>query len=272
MQSTLPSRTCNTVSLLAIRQIARCWMVAGAILMLGGCVSQQTYDSARQEAKARANELAQAQAEIQSLEQQRDAAHAANQRDEHALGNLKSELQNIRASFDRIRKSNQAKLAALQQSIASLRARHQAMLKEISETKRHEKKLEALTSQHEQTMATTPPGPEAHVTPVDGLQQEPRLVAVITPQSTQTEESPSHTSPTPSPFQRDVPITPTLSSSTATPHTAPTIVTIPAPTNVPEKTAAVTTAAPNIPPAPQNESWFSSMTGWLTSMFDWIWS
>jgi hypothetical protein len=272
MQSTLPSRTCNTVLLLIIRRITRCWMVAGAILTLGGCVSQQTYDSARQEAKARANELAQAQAEIQSLEQQRDAAQAANQRDERALGNLKSELQDIRASFDRIRKSNQAKLAALQQSIASLRARHQAMLKEISETKRHEKKLEALTAQHEQTMATMPLSLEAHVTAVDGLQQEPRLVAVITPRSTQPEESPSYTSPAPGPSRPDVPIAPTVSSSTATPPTASTIVTTSAPTNVPAKTAAVTTAASNIPPASQNESWFSSMTGWLTSMFDWIWS
>ena len=63
--------------------------------------------------KARANELAQAQAELQTLEEQRDATQQANQRDERTLGDLKGELQKIKSSFDQIRKTNQAKLTAL---------------------------------------------------------------------------------------------------------------------------------------------------------------
>ena len=77
------------------------------------------------------NELAQTQAEIQSLEQQRDATHLANQRDERALANLKSEMKKIQVSYDQLHKTNQAKLAALEHNIAALRSRHQAMLKEI---------------------------------------------------------------------------------------------------------------------------------------------
>ena len=139
MQSITPRRTLVTVFPRNIRRIALCWMVGSAALTLGGCVSQQTYESARHEAKTRANELAQTQAEIQSLEQQRDATHAANQRDERTLGNLKSELKKIQTSFDQIRKTNQTKLTALQHNIAALRARHQAMLKEITETKRYQR-------------------------------------------------------------------------------------------------------------------------------------
>ena len=76
MQSTTASRPFTIASLLNIRRVAVCWMVGGVVLMLGGCVSQQRYEGARQEANTRANELAQVQAEIQILEQQRDAAHA----------------------------------------------------------------------------------------------------------------------------------------------------------------------------------------------------
>jgi len=275
MQLTI-SRTYTAASLLNIRRLALRWIITGTVLTLGGCVSQQTYDSARQEAKTRANELAQAQAEIQNLEQQRDATHAANQRDERNLGNLTRELQNVRASFDQIRKGNQAKLTALQQSLAALRTRHQAMLNEISETKRYEKKLEALTAQHEQAMATMPTGPEAHVTTVEGLQQESRMVAVITPQSLRPEESTSGASPVPPAFPRDVPASPALGPLTATAPTTSTTVAAPAPASLPSKAApvAAATSSPttSIPPAPQNQSWFSSMTGWLSSMFDWIWS
>ena len=276
MQSTTASRPFTIASLLNIRRVAVCWMVGGVVLMLGGCVSQQRYEGARQEANTRANELAQVQAEIQILEQQRDAAHAANQRDERTLGNLKSELQNIRASFDQIRKSNHAKLAALQHSLTALRSRHQAMLKEISETKRYEKKLEALTAQHEQAMATMPAGPEAHVTTVDSLQQESRMVAVITPSTLKPEEPSASAPPTAAPSPPDIPAATDLSPSTATPQATSTVAAAPVPASVPARTEPVsaTTASPttSTPPAPQNESWFSSMTGWLASMFVWLWS
>lgn len=276
MQSITTSRRFTVATPRNIHRGTLCWMVASAILLLEGCVSQQTYETARHEAKTRANELAQAQAEIQSLEQQRDATHAANQRDERALVNLKSELQKIKSSFDQIRKTNQVKLAALEHHLAALRARHQAMLKEISETKRYEKKLEALTAQHERELATTPAGPEAHVTPVDGLTQKPHMVAVITPESPQVGGASSFSSPAPTPSQLDAPPAAGANPAALAPLTPSAAVVAPPTSNIPTKTGPVnvTTASPTItsPPAPQNESWFSNMTGWLTSMFDWIWS
>ncbi|ULA60349.1 MAG: hypothetical protein LZF60_230085 [Nitrospira sp.] len=252
-----------------------CWMVGGAALTLGGCVSQQTYDTARHEIKTRAGELAQTQADIHNLEQERDAAHLANQRDERALANLKHELKTIQASYDQLHKANQAKLALLEHNIAALRAKHQAMLKEISETKRIEKRLEALTTLRERTMATQQPGPEAYVTPVDTVQQEPHMVAVITPQPSQAETpstaptpaaAPSSTIPAPS-------VTVAPAPSTASPATA---VAAPAAPNAPAKVsqAAATPPAPRpVPaPAPQDESWFSSVTGWFSSLIDWLWA
>lgn len=276
MQSITLRRTLIAASLENIRRVALCWMVGSAALTLGGCVSQQTYESARHEAKARSNELAQAQAEIQSLEQQRDATHAANQRDERTLGNLKSELKKIQTSFDQIRKTNQAKLAALQHNVAALRARHQAMLKEITETKRYEKRLEALTAQHEQEMANTPTGPEARVTPVEGILQEQHMVAVITPQSPQMDNSSMSSSPAPAPSQLDASPAASVNPPAATPPSTAAVAAAPAPPSIPAKTAQapVTTPSPNssAPSAPQNDSWFSSMTGWLTSIFDWLWT
>jgi hypothetical protein len=255
-----------------IRCVSICWMAISTALSMGGCVSQETYDIARHEAKAKANELAQAQAELQTLEEQRDATHAANQRDEHTLSDLKGELQKIKSSFDQIQKTNQAKLTALEHTIAALRARHQAMLKEIAETKQYEKKLEALTARHERELASMPGG---HVANVDGLPQEPRMIAVITPQSPQPGGAPSIVFPTPAPSQLDAPSTIDANAAAAPAPLTTAAPTTPGPSNILAKTGpASATASPttSIPPAPQNESWFSNMTGWLASMFEWIWS
>ena len=271
MQSNTPRRTFATASSRTIRRLALCWILGSATLTLGGCVSHQTYENARHEATASANELAQVQAEIQSLEQQRDTTQAANQRDERILGNLKGELQQIRTSFDQIRKSNQAKLAALQHNLAALHARHQVMLKEITETKRYEKRLEALTAQHEHELAATPAGPVTHMTAVEGLSQEPHMVAVITPQSPQVDRSSTTSSPAPAPSQLDAPAAASMNQPAATPQATAALVATLAPPSTPAKSAEAP-AAPSAPSASRNDSWFSSMTGWLTSIFDWLWT
>lgn len=264
MQVITPRPILATASPRNIRQIALCWVLGVAALMLGGCVSQQTYETARHEVKTRATELAQTQADIQSLEQQREETHLANQREERALATLKGELKKIQLAYEQLHKSNQAKLAALEYSIAALRARHQAMLKEISETKRIEKRLEALTARHEHTMATTQSGPEARVTTVDGRPQEPHLVAVITPHTPQVDPTPTPAVPAPAASQAPAVLQP-----------APVVATLPSP-STPAK-AAQAPAAPQVSrpataAAPQDESWFSSVTGWFTSLFDWIWA
>ena len=246
-----------------------CWVVAGAALTLGGCVSQQTYDTARHEQKTRAGELAQTQADIHSLEQERDAAHLANQRDERALASLKNELKHIQASYDHLHKANQAKLALLEHNIAALRAQHQAMMKEISETKRIEKRLEALTTLRERTLATQQPRPEAQATPVDTVPQESRMLAVITPQPSETETSSALPGPGPAPSQTTPAASTTLSPASATPSA-------PAAPNVPAKMSQASAAPPTARPVPaavpQDESWFSSVTGWFSSLINWLWA
>jgi outer membrane murein-binding lipoprotein Lpp len=267
MQVITPRPILATASPRNIRPIALFWMLGVGTLMLGGCVSQQTYETARHEVKTRATELAQTQADIQSLEQQREETHLANQREERSLATLKGELKKIQLAYEQLHKSNQAKLAALEYSIVALRARHQAMWKEISETKRIEKRLEALTAQHEHTMATTPSGPEARVTTVDGSPQEPHLVAVITPQTPQIDSTPTASQAPPAATSAD--------TTPAVPQPAPVVATPPSP-STPAK-AAQAPAAPQAPrpataAAPQDESWFSGVTGWFTSLFDWIWA
>lgn len=217
MQPTTPSSRAANASALTTRAMTLCWIVGSAALMLGGCVSQRTYDAAKQEVKTRANELAQTQSDIKGLEQQREEAHLANQRDERALAALKSELRQIQASYDQIHKANQAKLALLEHNIAALRARHQAMAKEISETKRLEKRLEALTAEREQTMAPTDAATDAHATMIDHVQPAPPMVAVLTPQLN-TGESPAAS---PAPAATPAPAQPTPHRRRVSPRRRP---------------------------------------------------
>lgn len=252
-----------------------CWMVGGAALTLGGCVSQHTYDTARHEVKTRAGELAQTQNDIHSLEQERDAAHLANQRDERTLANLKDELKKIHASYDQIHKANQAKLALLEHNIAALRARHQAMVKEIGETKRLEKRLEALTAEREQTMAPVEAPTDAHATMIDHVQPAPPIVAVLTPQPSPAESSTASPAPAATPTQTSAPTAANLAPATTVPQPAPTVAPpapSPAPAQVAQAPVAPAAPRPATATAPQEDSWFSSVTGWFSSLLNWIWA
>ena len=66
MQVITPRPILATASPRNIRPIALFWMLGVGTLMLGGCVSQQTYETARHEVKTRATELAQTQADIRA--------------------------------------------------------------------------------------------------------------------------------------------------------------------------------------------------------------
>lgn len=277
MHPMTPSSQAANVSALTPRAITLCWMVGSAALMLGGCVSQRTYDAAKQEVNARANELAQTQSDIKGLEQQREEAHLANQRDERALAAIKNELKEIQASYDQIHKANQAKLALLEQNIAALRARQQAMVKEIGETKRLEKRLEALTAEREQTMAPVDAATDTHATMIGHVQPAPPMVAVLTPQPSPVESATTSSAPTatPAPSQTSAPTATNLAPATTVPQPAPTVApSTPSPAPVKVAQAPVTPPAPRpaTPAAPQEESWFSSVTGWLSSLLNWIWA
>lgn len=259
-----------------LRRIALCWIVGSTVLTLG-CVSQQTYDNAKQEAKDHSNELAQTTADIQSLEQQRGASQIANQRGEQTVANLKSEIHKLHTSLDQIQKANQAKLAALRLNIAALRARHQAMVKEINDTKRYEQRLKAITAQQLQEMAYLPPGPDAHVATAESIPQEQQMVAVLTPRFPEADRSTTRPSLMVTSSQATDAPPARMTAPAAFPlQTTPSVVASPSPSSIPEKTVQ---AAPVIPPspnhsgpsAPQDGSWFTGLTGWLTSLFDWLW-
>ncbi|MBS0170288.1 MAG: hypothetical protein JSR62_08015 [Nitrospira sp.] len=266
------SRAAN-VSAPTPRAITLCWILGSAALMLGGCVSHRTYDAAKHDLKTSANELAQTQSDIHGLEQQRDEAHLANQRDERALTALKSELKTIQASYDQIHKANQAKLALLEHNIVALRARHQAMLKEIGETKRLEKRVAALEAERGQSVAPVDATADGHATMIDHAHPATPVVAVVTPEPVSVESALSSPAHTAAPVQPTVPPSASLTSPATTPApiVAPSTAS-PAPAKVAQAASAPPAPRPATAAAPQEESWFSSVTGWFSSLLNWIWA
>ncbi len=247
------------------------WIVGTVLLPLVGCVSTNTYEAARQEAKQRYGELARTQADIQGLERQRDALHSTNRQDEQSLSNLQSELKKIQASYAQIQKANREKLAALQHSIAALRARHQAMLKEISDTKRQEQKLKSITSTYEKVMGKPLDGPEAQAAPIGGMAPDQKLIAVVTPQPAPADALQAPAS-SPAAAHPDMVAPPTASAPAPAAAPVPGASTTPA-APAPEAAKMATPVSPSTAqPTPQEESWFSSLTAWFSSLFDWIWA
>ncbi len=273
MRSMAQSSRAANVSAPAPRAITLCWLVGSAALMLGGCVSHRTYDAAKHDLKSTANELAQTQSEIHGLEQQREEAHLANQRDERALAALKNELKTIQASYDQIHKANLAKLALLEHNIVALRARHQAMVKEIGETKRLEKRAAALEAERGQSMAPIDAAADGHATMIDHAQPAPPMLAVVTPEPALNDAAPAPSAPAAAPTPAPAPanLAPSAPGPQPTPVVAPATAS-PAPTKVAQAPSAPPAPRPSTAAAPQEESWLSSVTGWFSSLLNWIWA
>jgi hypothetical protein len=211
-------------------------------------------------------------ADIQALEVERDTLHTANKRDEQSLGNLRAELKKIQATYDEIQKANRDKLAALQHSVAALRARHQSMLKEIRESKYQEERLKSITSTYEKIIGQRPDSPQAQATSMDGLMPEQKLVASVTPQVGAADASPAApTSPAPGQSSDLMSPSPSAAAVKAVSPTPATSASIPSPSSEPVKAAPSPARSAQQAPS-QEQSWLSNLTAWLTSWFDWIWA
>ena len=245
------------------------WAHGIVCLSLVGCVASSTYEEARLQTKQQYGELSRVQVEIQGLEHERDSLHTTNRQDEQSLANLRAELKKIQASYEQIQKTNRDKLAALQQSIAGLRARHQAMIREIRETKHQEDRLKSVTSTYEKVMGKISERPQPTWT--EG-QAEQKLVAVVTPQTAPVDAAARLSNP-PAPAQ-----TAELPSPPVAAVNAPPVASVAAPpasqsssTSEPAKASSPAThAIPQAPP--QEQSWLASLTSWFSSLLDWIWA
>ncbi|HEX2056391.1 MAG TPA: hypothetical protein VHF07_07850 [Nitrospiraceae bacterium] len=250
-----------------------CFALVCAISLIG-CVSKSRYESVATEMEALRGDLARAQAEVQALEQQRDALQKLNLNGERLLAAIRTELQQARAGYEQY-KAEQGRLEGLKAKAKALQSEQQKHMQGIKAAKREELKMQAVIDRYEKDMQQVPDiGDVLRVSQAtDPKQDASRLVATVTPlpaDSSSTNASPSPDQPTSSPS----PAPQITSGPPVSP--APPTVTASAPTSTPPPQKAASTS-PNTPTprpqqAPVDESWIGSLTGWLSSLWGWLFS
>jgi hypothetical protein len=248
------------------------------LVFLDGCVSKSRYDAVTVEMNDLRAELLRAGEEIRALEQQRDAVQKLNLDGERLLAALRAEGQQARARHAEYQ-AEQARLeAALKAKAQALHSEHIKRVQEVKAAKREALKMQAVVDRYEKEMRELPDiGDMLKVSQVtDANRDSSRLMATVTPlpagTSTTTNTGKTPIQPTPSPSipsgeQTYAAISPPApAGGTAQP--------LPASVQTSTATPAPAGAAPpsKSQPAPQEEYWFGTFTGWLSSLWGWLFS
>jgi len=244
------------------------------ILSLVGCVSQSTYESATSEADNLRMELNRVRMEIGTLEEQKEGLHKLALKGETVLAGIRSELQRARESYaEHNAKLNQ--LSALQDKARTLSQQRNAYSQDIKTAKKNAIKLQADIKRYEREVGLIPDGVESlqvsQTFEVDS--STPKIVATVSPLSSMP--SPTSLNPTPNlPPSGSTPsaILP-VGTSKASPQ-LPEVSTVPPPSqpSKPISGPAVSTAAAPHQQQPADESWIASLSGWFSSIWDWLFS
>ena len=247
---------------------------------LVGCVSKSRYESVATEMDGLRAELARGQAEVQSLEQQRDALQKLNRDGERLLAAIRTELQRARAGYEEY-KAEQSRLESLKAKAKALQSEQQKHMQGMKAAKREELKMQAVIDRYEKDMQQVPDiGDVLRISQsTESKDDSAKLVATVTPLASDRPSpmsaSPSKTQPASTPVPAPHV---TASAVSPDPAAANTPAAVNAPAQAPAAPAQTEAAKPPVAPAsnrhqaPAEESWIGSVTGWLSSLWGWFFS
>jgi hypothetical protein len=246
------------------------------VVSLVGCVSKGQYEAVTAEMDSLRTELARAQGDIQSLEQQKEALHKLNVNGEKLLTGIRAELQQARADYAEY-KAEQNRLESLRVKARALQSEHAKQIQDIRAAKRDQLRMQAVIERYEREMGQPPDISDmlriSQATDVNGGNS--RLMATVTPLPSEA-SSPAHSASPAQPDADGPPPSHIVAAAGTSPSPAPASSVIPAaPTpSVPPAVTPVPPAAPSpkSQPAPATDSWLDSLTGWLSSWWGWLFS
>lgn len=207
-----------------------------------GCVSQQTYDTARGEVEQLRRTLEKERVDVQDLEQEIASLHSTSQQSETELATIRTAIQRALDLATLTRQRADEKLAALQTQVAYLVNQSRSLSRELSDARQESASLQASVSRYKSEL--------------DELRPFPRPVSTMPMQPT---------APTPVPLTASTPV-PTLPPA-ATPAAAPAQ---PAQDNAGAATRPPVIRPTKTAPTEVDDSWTGMVKGWVSSLWDWI--
>jgi hypothetical protein len=227
-------------SSLHIRRVSRCLFIGMFLSGVGGCVSQQTYDTTRTEADELARALETARTDMKEVEQHIATLDTLNQKEGAALAEARAAIQQDTEASPMVRQRADDRLAALQTQVAYLVNQNRLLARDMSGAKQEGVSLQALVTQYKQEMEDIQPLPSSF----------PSTSSLRTP------------SPEPVSI-------PSLSSPIPTPAPATTVTLPPSNSSMPTQAAAAPhVVKPNS--APMDDSWTGMLKTWVSTVWGWI--
>lgn len=244
------------------------------VLSLVGCVSKSRYEAVATEMNGLRADLLRAQDELRALEEQRHALQKLNADRERLLRAIQAELQQARTAYAEY-KAEEHKLDGLRAKARALQSEHTKQMQGIKAAKREELRMQGVVERYEKEMRLAPDiGDVLRISQAGEANSEnSRVVASVTPLSStpsaSENASPSKGQPTVAPLS--APQT-TTTASTAPPSPSITPPAAVPPAAQPPAASAPSTSTPKRQPVPAEESWIGSVSGWLSTLWGWLFS
>lgn len=220
------------------------WLVWAALLAVTGCVEESRYQAVTAEVEQLKADVERMQAEVKVLDRQMTSLRALNHEEEATLAELQNQLRKEQDADTHTSQEYEERLATLQAKADTLLSQNRTLLREMREAKKQEASLQALVTRYEKELNSPESGLENVTIP---LVPQPDL---STGPGTATQSSP------------------------AMPPPAETLASAPAPQPPPPPQTQTSAPAQTAPPptGESNESWWSTIKDWLSTIWSWFFS
>lgn len=255
---THPTRSASAM----IKPVALC-LLATALLMDIGCVSQRAYEQLKAEIQEQTQALKTVQEDVSGLDQEIAVLQATNRRKNITIDELLAAIQREQELLPAMREEAEERHSSLKTQVASLLDQSWHLARKIADLRQANTSLQTMAAQYKQEMrevqaqAHTPVLVAAHA-------EEPS----ITPST--TTEDPAAPEPPPAEVEEEQPTSPASNDQSAPPQVAQAASAAPDLTPVTPSVPSPPSTPVIVEPPEADESWLDMITGWLLAFWNWL--
>ncbi len=236
------TRPTGTMSLIA-RGVVLCELT-GVLLLDIGCVSRRTYEKVTTETVEQTQALEAVREDVRELDREIAGLRAANRRDDAALSELRAAIQREEEQLPVMKQRAEDTLTSLKTHVATLMNQSWNLARKIVDIRQESTSLRAKVAQYKEELEQAQSSPAV----ASGANGPSLAKAAVM-------EPPASTEPT--------------TPSAALPQIAQADPTPPSP--IPIKPAAPSPSVKVDPPS-TIDSWIDMITGWLSKIWNWLFS
>lgn len=258
-----PTRSASAV----VKQVALC-LLAAALSMDIGCVSQRAYEQLKAEMQEQTQALETVREDVRGLDQEIAVLQATNRRKNITIDELLATIQREQELLPIMREEAEERHSSLKTQVASLLDQSWHLARKIADLRQANASLRTMADQYKQEMRLVQAQTQAH-TPVLVAAHSEQLPITA---STATEEPAASAIPEPPPVEveEEQPSSLMSDESRTPPQVAQAASATPDLTPVTSSVSSPSPAPVIVEPPEAEESWFDMIAGWLLAFWNWL--